>query len=46
MKCYKTVDGYISNAQNGKEILIIFRKLLKEPVLTELNPFGKPHAII
>ncbi len=42
MKSYKTVDEYFLNLQNGKEILLILRDLLKTTDLVETIKWGAP----
>lgn len=42
MKYYKTVDEYILNTENGKEILIILREILKGTELKETIKWGSP----
>lgn len=42
MKSYKTVDEYLLNAQNGKEILIVLRDLIKTTELVETIKWGAP----
>jgi uncharacterized protein YdeI (YjbR/CyaY-like superfamily) len=42
MKSYKTVDEYILNALNGREILIALRELLLTTELTETVKWGIP----
>ena len=42
MKSFKTVDEYILNADNGKEILMILRDLLSSTELVETVKWGAP----
>jgi uncharacterized protein YdeI (YjbR/CyaY-like superfamily) len=42
MKSYNTVDEYILNAPNGREILIVLRELLLTTELTETVKWGTP----
>jgi len=42
MKSFKTVDEYILNAVNGKEILMILRDLLSSTELVETVKWGAP----
>lgn len=42
MKSYKTVDEYIINAKNGKEILIVLRGLINTTELEETVKWGAP----
>ncbi len=42
MKRYKTVDEYILNAPQGKEILLILRDIIKKTKLTEAIKWGSP----
>lgn len=42
MKYHKTVDEYILNAENGKDILIALREILKETELVETVKWGSP----
>ncbi|MCG6188009.1 YdeI/OmpD-associated family protein [Maribellus maritimus] len=42
MKYYKTVDEYILNTENRKEILIILREILKGTELKETIKWGSP----
>lgn len=42
MKSFKTVDEYILNVKNGKEILIVLRELLKSTALEETVKWGSP----
>jgi len=42
MKSYNTVDEYILNAPNGREILIVLRELLLTTELTETVKWGAP----
>ncbi len=42
MKSYKTVDEYILTVQNGKEILIVLRELIKKTELLETIKWGAP----
>jgi len=42
MKSYKTVDEYILNAENGKEILIVLREILLTAELQETVKWGAP----
>ena len=42
MKSFNTVDEYILNAPNGREILIVLRELLLSTELTETVKWGAP----
>jgi uncharacterized protein YdeI (YjbR/CyaY-like superfamily) len=42
MKSYKTVNEYILNAENGKEILIVLREILLTTELRETVKWGGP----
>jgi len=42
MKSYKTVDEYILNVQNGKEILIVLREIILSTELKETIKWGAP----
>lgn len=42
MKSHNTVDEYILNAPNGREILILLRELLRSTELTETVKWGAP----
>jgi uncharacterized protein YdeI (YjbR/CyaY-like superfamily) len=42
MKRYRTVDEYILNAQNGKEILMVLRDLINTTELIETVKWGAP----
>lgn len=42
MKQYKTVNEYILNAQNGKELLLVLRDLLNSTELIETVKWGAP----
>lgn len=42
MKSYKTVDEYILNVAEGKEILIVLRELIRLTELTETLKWGIP----
>ncbi len=42
MKSYNTVDEYILNAENGKEILIVLYEILKSTKLKEAIKWGRP----
>lgn len=42
MKSYKTVDEYILNAQNGREILMVLRDILNSTELVETVKWGGP----
>ncbi len=42
MKSYKTVNEYILNAENGKEILIVLREILLTTELQETVKWGGP----
>ncbi len=42
MKAYETVDEYILNAVNGKEILIVLREIIKSTELKETIKWGSP----
>ena len=42
MKSYKTVDEYILNAENGKEILIVLREIIRTTELSETVKWGGP----
>eukprot|EP00764_Aduncisulcus_paluster_P014965 gnl/Carplike_NY0171/9272_a12943_159.p1 GENE.gnl/Carplike_NY0171/9272_a12943_159~~gnl/Carplike_NY0171/9272_a12943_159.p1 ORF type:complete len:198 (+),score=2.68 gnl/Carplike_NY0171/9272_a12943_159:118-711(+) len=42
MKSYKTVDEYILNVKNGKDILITLREILKQTELAETIKWGAP----
>lgn len=42
MKSYNTVDEYILNAPNGKEILIVLREIIKSTKLNESIKWGSP----
>ncbi len=42
MKSFKTVDEYILNAPNGREILIVLREILNSSELKETIKWGTP----
>ena len=42
MKRFKTVDEYILNAQNGKEILMVLREIINSTELEETVKWGAP----
>lgn len=42
MKGYKTVDEYILNVEEGREILIVLRDLIRSTELTETVKWGVP----
>jgi len=42
MKRYKTIDEYILNAQTGREILMVLRKLFLTTELVETVKWGAP----
>jgi uncharacterized protein YdeI (YjbR/CyaY-like superfamily) len=42
MKSYKTVDEFILNAMNGKEILIVLREIIRSTGLKETIKWGGP----
>lgn len=42
MKSFKTVDEYILNATNGKEILLVLRDIIKSTELEETIKWGSP----
>lgn len=42
MKRYKTVDEYILNAENGKDLLLVLRHILKQTELVETVKWGAP----
>ncbi|HPE77867.1 MAG TPA: DUF1801 domain-containing protein [Draconibacterium sp.] len=42
MKSFKTVDEYILNAGNGKEILIVLREIIRSTELKETIKWGGP----
>jgi uncharacterized protein YdeI (YjbR/CyaY-like superfamily) len=42
MKSYKTVEEYILNAENGKEILIVLREIIRSTELIETIKWGGP----
>ena len=42
MKSFKTVDEYILNAGNGKEILIVLREIMRSTELKETIKWGGP----
>lgn len=42
MKSYKTVEEYILNATNGKEILIVLREIIRSTELVETVKWGIP----
>jgi uncharacterized protein YdeI (YjbR/CyaY-like superfamily) len=42
MKSYKTVEEYILNAENGKEILIVLREIIRSTELMETTKWGGP----
>lgn len=42
MQRFTTIDEYISNAKNGKELLIILRKILSTTELSETIKWGEP----
>jgi len=42
MKRFKTVDEYILNAKNGKEMLIVLREIILSTALTEAVKWGSP----
>lgn len=42
MKGYKTVDEYILNVEEGREILIVLRELIRSTELTETVKWGIP----
>jgi len=42
MKSYKTVDEFILDSKNGKEILIVLREIIRSTELTETIKWGSP----
>jgi uncharacterized protein YdeI (YjbR/CyaY-like superfamily) len=46
MKSYRTVEEYILNATNGKEILIVLREIIRSTELVETLKWGIPAYMV